>query len=287
MFICGAAKSATTSLWNYLTQHPAVYDSGQKEPGYFSALRPLDDPEKYESLYGGAHSDKILVDASSAYLTSPDSAQRIREACPGAKIIFILRNPADRAHSLYRHMVWHGFEYASTFERALQLEEERVSRRNFLFENPEYYYNFLYFRSGLYGGQISRYTDIFHEKNILLIRFRDFVNKTSEWIKSIYRFIGVDHSFNPDKKIYNSGGGHDVWSPWFHYFINRKVRHPLTDYGIPGRALFSALVRANRKRAKKKITPKTKKKIIKKYEKDIYYLERITQIKFANFWCEK
>jgi hypothetical protein len=109
-FICGAAKSGTTSLWNYLVQHPGIYEAQDKEPSYFSALHPLyPSARQYGRLYGDAREDQLVGDASVAYLTSPDSAFRICRVVPNAKIIIVLRDPTERAFSLYRHMVWHGF----------------------------------------------------------------------------------------------------------------------------------------------------------------------------------
>jgi hypothetical protein len=78
-----------------------------------------------------------------------------------AKFIDILRNPADRAHSLYHHIRRDGYEKKATFEGALAAEEERVRSRAFKRNCPQYYYNFLYFRSGLYGEQIERYLSFF------------------------------------------------------------------------------------------------------------------------------
>ena len=286
VFICGAAKSATTSLWNYLVQHPRVYKSSQKEPGYFSALRPMRSPETYATLYRGAGSNQITVDASSAYVTSPDSAERIRNACSGAKIIIMLRNPAHRAFSLYRHMVWHGFEYASTFEEALHLEEERTRSEEFLHRNPEYYYNFLYYRSGKYSEQVERYLDHFPEKQILFLRFRDFVSETEQVMETVFRFLGIDVSFQPQKEIYNSGRGRDVWFPKFHYFLNQQVRHPLTDWGLPGEALFSGLIRLNRKWGKDELDEDMERRLLSRFENDIRLTESRTGLNLTSHWLE-
>jgi len=285
--ICGAAKSATTSLWNYLVQHPRIYKSSHKEPGYFSALRPMRSPGRYTTLYRDADSDQITVDASTAYITSPDSAERIRNACPKAKIIIVLRNPAHRAFSLYRHMVWHGFEYASTFEDALHLEEERVRSESFLHRNPEYYYNFLYYRSGKYIEQIERYLNHFPEEQILFLRFRDFVSETGQVMEKVFRFLGIDSSFQPKKEIHNSGQGHDVWSPKFHYFLNQQVRHPVTDWGLPGRALFSGLVRLNSKWGEDELSDDMERHLLLKLKKYIRLAESQTGLELASLWLSE
>lgn len=287
VFVCGAAKSATTSLWNYLVQHPCVYNSTHKEPGYFSGLRPMRSPERYATLYREAGSDQVTVDASSAYLTSPDSAERIRNACTGAKIIIVLRNPAHRAFSLYRHMVWHGFEYASTFEDALHLEEERIHSEEFLYSNPEYYYNFLYYHSGNYSEQVERYINKFPEQQIIFLRFQDLISETGRVMKKIFRFLDIDSSFQPRKEVHNSGRGRDVWSPRFHYFLNRRVRHPLTEWWLPGKALFSGLVRLNSKWGKEDLDDDMERRLILSFKEDIRLTESRTGLDLASLWLDE
>jgi len=284
VFVCGAAKAATTSLWTYMVQHPSVHRSALKEPGYFTALRPMQSPKKYEDLFRHAGRKQVAADASTAYLTSPDSAERISSVCPEAKIIIVLRNPADRAFSLYRHMVWHGFEYASTLREGLRLEEERIEDEEFLYKNPEYYYNFLYYQSGRYSEQVDRYLRYFRKRQILFLRFRDFVSETGRVMKEVFQFLEIDSSFQPNQEIYNSGRGRDVWSPRFHYFINQKMRHPLTDWGVVGKALFSGLVRLNGTRGKDELEGTLRNDLLTKYEEDVRLTESMTDLSLVYPW---
>jgi len=206
-FICGAAKSGTTSLFNYLNQHPKIFTPKVKEPGYFSALRPMTHPEQYAQLFGRAQTNECVGEASGAYLTSPDSAARLAALLPESKMIIMLRNPADRAFSLYRHMIHHGHEWAPSFRDALQLEYQRWRSNSFVHENPEYYYNFMYRISGLYSQQLENLKSHFSEDQIKIIVFENFIEAPEYYTKSVFRFLGLNDSLEVNTPVYNKGKG--------------------------------------------------------------------------------
>lgn len=195
LFLVGAAKSGTTSLWAYLKNQPEIFgthDEISKEPAYFCALGYGMGLEGYHALYTDGWRAKYRIDASTAYLTSPESAARIYDYNPAAKIIIVLRNPVDRAYSLYNWMASEGYEWAPTFNRALALEEERVNKYSGTFLMPQYYWNYLYKRAGKYVSQVDRFSEMFKDQ-VLLIAFNDLVNRTHETLGKIHRFLGLDY----------------------------------------------------------------------------------------------
>ena len=136
-FLVGAPKAGTTSLYHYLDQHPQIYMSPIKEPHYFSteirekncepelrrmmardkaALREyLAGPmrqkrfggiverwEDYLGLFDDAEDQPALGEASVCYLWSRTAPQEIAGRIPRARILVMLRDPADRAFSQYR-----------------------------------------------------------------------------------------------------------------------------------------------------------------------------------------
>jgi hypothetical protein len=224
-FIVGAARSGTTSLWQYLKTHPEVYmpeDELLKEPSFFS-----DDCGKklgltgYLSIFEQAHKNhKWIGEASVAYLTDPESARRIYDFNPEAKIIIMLRNPAQRAYSLYNWMVQDGYEYASTFEEGLTLEETRVHRKESNWYKPNYYWGYLYFRSGLYHDQAKRYLELFKE-DVLIIKFEDFSINTASTYREVCSFLQIDPQHAP-YQIHNPS--HAVRSARI-LFILRKLNN--------------------------------------------------------------
>lgn len=210
LFIVGAARSGTTSLWQYLKTHPDIYmpeDELLKEPTYFSNNERKLTLDSYLSLFEPAgHRHKWIGEASVAYITDPESAKRIHAFDPAAKIIIMLRNPADRAYSLYNWMVQDGYEYAFSFEEALKLEEIRVHQRESDWYKPNYYWGYLYFRSGLYHDQVKRYLEVFKE-NVLVTKFEDFVKNPAPSYEEICSFLQISsehisfHIHNPSYAV--------------------------------------------------------------------------------------
>src|SRR5882672_4936026 len=105
-FIVGAPKCGTTSLYAYLSRHPAVFMPRVKEPFFFcsdiqttSMVRSLDD---YCALFALAPLGSMRGEASTLYLFSEVAIPRIMALRPDAKILVMLRNPSDAAYSFHQ-----------------------------------------------------------------------------------------------------------------------------------------------------------------------------------------
>jgi hypothetical protein len=153
-FVVGASRAGTTSLWQFLRQHPDVMMPSTrqtKEPSHFAEPCPtwaqrFRDRDAYLDLFKDAGSRRAIGEASPAYLGAPGTAQRIFNTYPGARIIITLRQPARRAFSLYRFMCMWGLEWLPTFERALEAEEARTFDLELQRRQPFWYAAYLYFR---------------------------------------------------------------------------------------------------------------------------------------------
>ncbi len=213
-FIVGAAKSGTTSLWQYFRQHRDIFmpaSPGWKEPSFYCDTYGVASYEFYLSLFKDATTQKRIGEASTTYLSSPESAQKIHDAVPNAKIIILLRNPVDRAYSLYRWMFQHGYETIAGFEDALAAEyparkdnHEFISGK-FYKGSFSYYWDFLYFSSGLYCEQVNRYYRLFPRDQLAVIIFEEFAKDTRRTVRDLYKFLGVDANFDPQIEIHNQG----------------------------------------------------------------------------------
>jgi hypothetical protein len=205
-FVIGAAKSGTTSLYSYLGQHPEVYISPIKEPHFFFALegeqpdfrgpgdrellsRAVTGIEEYRALFAGVTDEKAVGEASPGYLYSPEAAGRIRRRVPKARLIAILRHPADRAYSAYLHLVRDGLEPLG-FSEALEEEEARV-RDGW---SPTWQYR----RMGFYHGQLERYYDLFGRQQVGVYLYEELSEDPVGLVQDIFRFLGVDDAFVPD-----------------------------------------------------------------------------------------
>ncbi len=218
--VIGAPKSGTTSLHNYLSQHPDIYMSSAKEPHFFAFVGGIPDfrgpddenlrgitgtPERlqnqkyknattdeqdYRRLFDGVRTEKAVGESSVGYMYFPESADLIRDRLPGAKLIAILRNPVDRAYSKFQEMRKFGCEPLKTFEEALEAEDSRIERG----WSPTWHYK----RRGFYHDQLKRYCDRFASKQIKVLLYDKFAANPDGVLQEIFAFLGVDDTFLPD-----------------------------------------------------------------------------------------
>lgn len=197
-FICGAARSGTTALWHCLKQHPQLFlpcEYLSKEPAFYCLSNQrfgISSRAEYENLLADAKPGQLVGEASGAYLTSPESPLLIYNDNPLAKFIILLRNPADRAYSLYKWMRTHGYEMAECFQEALMLEKIRVCNATFFHDNPQYFYNYLYFTTGIYINYITNYLRVFGQNQCLFLISEQLFSEPMTVLQVVFRHLGVD-----------------------------------------------------------------------------------------------
>lgn len=195
-FLVGAARSGTTAMWDMLRRTPGVYLTSpllHKEPGYFSELTGMRSRERYLELFDGASpgEHRVIGEASTAYLTDPAAPRRIARATSDPRLLVMLRNPVDRAYSLYNWMAQEGYEPAPSFREALRREPRRAADEGFREDNPQYLHNYLYVASGRYADQIERLRGHFPEERVRVVLFDDFVARPGEVYREVLGFLGL------------------------------------------------------------------------------------------------
>jgi hypothetical protein len=211
-FLVGAARSGTSSLDQYLSQHPEIYMAPRKETHFFAAdfLPPrftgpgddrlnrllIRDEGQYAQLFAGAVGAQAIGESSAFYLCFPGTAERIAHAIPDAKIIMILREPAERAHSAYRFLM--GRETLG-FAEALDREEERKQAG---FE-PMWWYTEL----GRYYGQVKHYLEVFGGRQVKVLLYDDLFVNLEQTLRDVFTFLGVKEDVVIDTSVrYNVAG---------------------------------------------------------------------------------
>ncbi len=204
-FIVGAPRCGTSSMAEYLRQHPDVF-MARIEPHFFGSdiCHGKKLKEDYLGCFSEARNEKRVGEKSTWYLYSKRAAAEIKRFCPHAKIIIQLRNPVDMLYSLHGHYVYRtSREDIVDFEEALNAEEDRKKGLRILkYVRPEYLF---YSEIPLYTEQIKRYVDAFGWDQIHVIVFDDLVSNTLKVYREVLRFLEVD-DHTPDLKVYNPGG---------------------------------------------------------------------------------
>jgi GrpB-like predicted nucleotidyltransferase (UPF0157 family) len=198
-FIVGAPRCGTASMYAYLKQHPEIYCSIDKEPHFFGSdlsVMPgtIRETELYLELFAGAGDRPRAGEASVWYLSSERAPFEIRAFSPDAKILILLREPAQMAHSLYSLYVRTGNEELPTFEEALAAEPER-RRRHRIPAGAYFPEGLLYAEAARYSAKVQRYFEVFGRENVHCILFDDFVRDTAAAYRKALEHLGVDPGF--------------------------------------------------------------------------------------------
>lgn len=226
-FLVGAPKCGTTAMIDYLTPHPQIFIPNGKEFHFFGRdlmrKRYRFSEDEYLALFAPARDDQITGESSVYYLYSETAAEEIHAFNPNAKILVMLRNPADMIYSCHSHVKFGGLEEISSFEDALAAEERRAEAADRLRaareaglraerladdqsndEEAGWLDPFLYHRLGLYTDQVARYFDTFGRDNVHVIVFDDFKRDTPGVYRETLEFLGVDPSFETDFRVVNA-----------------------------------------------------------------------------------
>ena len=231
--IIGGAKSGTTTLYQYLCRHPQVYMSTPKEPDFFAVdAQYAKGMDWYSSLFSEARADQICGEASTTYSRwqqHPQAAERIAQALPDVKLIYIMRHPVDRAYSFYVHKYKEGFRHKAestvldTFEKTIKQQSEFLD-------------------SSYYMEQIDKFLPFFPRESFLFLLMEDLIYRPAETLKTILNFINVDSDINliqDELVVANKAQDHPEW------FIRQQMMSPLKNIsGVPQiKALFPKKIR--------------------------------------------
>lgn len=274
-FIVGAAKSGTTALWSALRKHPDIFLAGtditNKEPSYFidfgekNSLRT----EAYLELFSAHKDEHVIGEASTAYLSSPGCAQKIYDFNPDSRILICLRNPVDRAYSLYNWMIQEGYDWHTSFPSALSAEEDRKNRKIPNKLERAYHNNYLYYSSGLYFSQVSDYITRFGSK-VKVILFEDLIASPNKILLECLDFLDVDQ-IQLDLPMENNSI--KVFSPPIQFILRHLDLLRIHFFSTTQHDLFVKLGQLSSK--PKKLDPTLRKVLAAHYAEDISKLERL------------
>ena len=281
--IIGAAKSGTTSLYYYLKQHPDIYMPSYKEPHFFANAEVVGIPtimtlNDYKKLFCKVATEKAIGEASTGYLHFSESARLIKEQIPECKIIIMLRNPVERAYSMYCHEVREGLEKMKFLDA---INEELVDGRRKDFGKD---ISFNYVQLGYMYENVMRYIELFDRENIFIGFYDDLKSDTRKIMSEIFSFLTVDNSFfGKWTTVHNPSGKPRL--EWFHkMLISRNIIRRAIVY--PARFFLPKEVRhkvwKNIKDwnvnvgQKKYMTDEEKKFLLSLYKKEISNIELLT-----------
>jgi Sulfotransferase family len=181
LVIIGAMKSATSTLYHWLSQQPEVFMASPKETNFFARDwdRGLD---WYRSFFDGAEAGQLLGEASVMY-TSPEhaeaSAERMKRVIPDARLIYVIREPVERIRSHYRHEVQRHRETRPLLDA---IGEPGNS----------------YLGNSMYFARLEPYIANFSPERLLVVRFEDVVRQPWSGWDDTLALLGMSSRPSPD-----------------------------------------------------------------------------------------
>ena len=198
--VAGVPKSGTTALHAALARHPGLFLSPIKEPKFFLTDGPpptkggpgdaltyrehVWQRDRYEALFDAAPAGTLPGESTPLYLYDPAAMARIRQTIPAVKLIVILRDPVERAHSNWTHLWSAGLEPIGDFVRACAEEEQRIEAC---------WVSFWHYKGlGRYGEQLAHAFTPFPREQVLVLRYRLLIDEPAATLDKICAFLGVE-----------------------------------------------------------------------------------------------
>ena len=198
--IIGVQKAGSTSLTDWLGQHPDIYSNPRikdlhyfvNEKWYAKGLEGLSDFHK------DVDKEKIILHSAINYFYFPIAAERLHQFNPDLKLILVLRNPVHRASSAYRYFYKLGEEELS-FEEALHREQEGNIKEEFSGKHS-------YLEHGLYAKQLKHFLKFFSLDQMHILFYEDLMAEKEKTISEIFSFLKIDQKFTPSFEAKNFTG---------------------------------------------------------------------------------
>lgn len=218
LLICGAQRCGTTSMYQALRQHPALLRPvARKGVHYFDDVAYRNGLDWYRAHFPlraevaraarHARERAIVFESSPYYLFHPAAPQRIAQTLPGVRALVLLRDPVERAYSAYTHEYRRGYE-PETFERALELEDERLAgEEERLLADPGYashaHRHQAYLHRGAFVDQLERLTGALGRDGVLVVDADDFFTEPEPVWEDVSRFLDLS-PFRPHFEQHNA-----------------------------------------------------------------------------------
>ena len=302
LFIVGHPRNGTSSLHDYLDQHPDIFMSPIKEPNYFAKdfhaesdqfhkkthYFPFRTENRYLKCYKNWGHEKIVGEASATNLYSKIAYKEIYRFNSLSKIIISFREPVDFLRSYHSTAIFSLGENIRDLKEALALEAERkkgkyLSKR-VITPSWLYYSEFIN-----YSELLNRYLSLFDRKQVKVIIFDDFKTDPAGTYREILEFLDVDPNFEPELKVVNPFKRDVKWPALKYYVLDspyfRKFQHLILPDALYAKLTKLYLNNARKsKTQKQQMAPSLKNQLKAKFYPEVEKLAHLLDRDLISLW---
>ena len=293
--VIGAPKAGTTALHAALAGHPGLYMSPIKEPKFFlsdgppptrggpgDALTYREHVWKradYEALFDAAPGGTLRGESTPLYMYDREAMHRIHDLLPEARLIAIIRDPVERAHSNWTHLWSAGLEPVGDFIQACGEEQRRIAAGWASF----WHYTGL----GRYGEQLEHVFSLFPREQVYVIRYRQLVDQPAATLDGIFGFLGVEAGVVTEVPRQNVTAHPEATLA--HRAVGQVLRAgSAAGRFLPGSASTAATARLERflqrhNRERQPLGWQQRQELIPRFEADLQLLERVLGGDFSDW----
>ena len=216
--IVGVQKAGTSTLAAAISAHPQVARAPRKEATFFNSLEvDWSDPPYAEHVVPRAKAgQRVVGDATPAYLWWPHALERMHDYNPDTRLVAVLRDPIDRAHSQWRMQRERSTrkqargvgtlaeDWPEVVERFLDLPlPDEVTPGGFKGSRS-------IFSRGLYGAQLARGVEVFDPEQWLVLEFGAMLADFPGTLERVSDHLGVRRLRRPARLRHELAGAEHV-----------------------------------------------------------------------------
>lgn len=217
LIVGGTTKAATTSLFTYLADHPAVCAASYKETRFFldkayplpSKYRYDADVEVYNLLFSECGENQLRLESTPDYLYCPAACERIATFLPKAKLVFSLREPISRLISWYRFAKQIGrlpqtLNFDGYIELLFDIATSKETKKTIDPEDTKHTENIVHeqhlqtLQQGCYATYLKEYLECFDRERIHTLFYEDLSTDPLKVLRDVCHFAGIDRDFYKD-----------------------------------------------------------------------------------------
>lgn len=207
--IIGAQKAGSTNFWHILDQHPEVAMTPKKELHYFTRYTNYPDHDWYRSQF--EDNGKLTGEASPDYCFWPGALEKMHDFDADLRLIFILRNPVDRAISQYWMEFRGGYETLPINEALVPIEHMEATEQAMGLQRALYHRSYLL--RGLYHAQLARIYEHFQRKQVFVGLLEEYIADHAAFASRLARFLGIAQVWDYEPDAYRHKGEYPETDP--------------------------------------------------------------------------